>query len=165
MNDSTNVTSEENYSPNLIVSYLNLIIIGLGVIGNTVSFFIFRFHSSFKKMPSMVFLSFVAVTDTIALFEWNLDHYFQLVHRIDILSISLFLCRFLDFVQYSSLQASALIMSVMCVDRYVTVMAMPGSFLQKLPFRTIKSAIIWSSGVVLFCCFLNLYLVFHVGMI
>lgn len=141
----------------------NLVIICLGVIGNTVSFVIFRFHPSFCKMPSMVYLSFVAVTDTIALFEWNLDHFTLLMYKLEISSINLVVCRIYTFAQYASLQASALVLSIMCIDRYVTVMAIPGSFLHKLPFRTNRSAFIWSCGVILFTILLNFHILLFCG--
>ena len=171
MNISINITQytptiKPPYQPSpgtLFVAYLSLIIMFLGVVGNSTSFCVFRFHKSFKTMPSMVFLSFVAISDTIALFEWNFGHYFQLIHNIDLSSLSLMGCRFYSFAQYTSLQSSGLLLSVMCIDRYVTVMAMPGSFLQKLPFRTVKTSFYWSIGVVLFCFFLNIHLLFTQG--
>lgn len=158
-----NTESNTTSSFSIFIGYLNLIIIGFGVIGNLTSFCIFRFHSSFKTMPSMVFLSFVAVTDTIALFEWNLHHYFQLIHDIDITTISVLVCRVYDFAQYTSIQSSGMLLSVMCIDRYVTVMAMPGSFLHRLPFRTTKTAFYWSIGVITFFIILNVHLLFTTG--
>ena len=162
MNASTNLNKSSIYiSP--FISHLNLVTISLGLIGNTICFIIFRFHSSFKKMPSMVFLSFVAVSDTIALFEWNLNHFTYLAFDLDLPGINLAICRLLDFTQYCTLQTSALILSVMCIDRYITVVAMPGSFLHKLPFRTNRTAFCWSSGIVLFTICLNFHMLLFLG--
>ena len=168
MNNSTNnsvisVSNSDSRIPPLTVfiGCLNLIIIGLGLVGNTTSFLIFRFHQSFKTMPSMVYLSFVAVTDTIALFEWSLNHFRQLVYGLDLVALSG--CRYLEFLQYTSLQSSGMLLSVMCIDRFVTVMSMPGSFLHRLPFRTVKTAFIWSFAVVSFCFLLNFHLLFTSG--
>lgn len=144
-----------------LVGALNLVAISLGLLGNTLAFIIFRFHKSFKRMPSMVFLSFVAVTDTIALFEWNLNH-FTIIYSVNLMT-TLLECRLVNFIQYASLQSSALILSLMCVDRYITVVALPGSFLQKLPFRTNRTAFIWSSGVIIFAIILNSHLLFLLG--
>lgn len=146
-----------------LVAHFNLITIGLGLFGNTICFIIFRFHPSFKRMASMVFLSFVAITDTTALFEWNLDHFTQLVYNVDLPGTSLPNCRVYIFAQYSSLQASALTLSVMCIDRYITIVAMPGSMLYKLPFRTIKTAFFWSLGILIFVICLNVQLLFTAG--
>lgn len=149
---------------NPFVSHFNIVPIILGVIGNTVSFIIFRCHTSFRTMPTMMFLSFVAVSDTIALFEWNLEHFVLLVFKYDIANVNLIYCKLFTFAQYASLQTSALILSVMCIDRYVTVMAMPGSFLHLLPFRTNKWAFIWSCSVVLFTIILNFHILIFNGL-
>ena len=159
----SNAQQAENQLRHRFVAYFSIFIIGLGLAGNTASFMVFRFHPSFKTMSSMVFLSFVAVSDTIALFEWNLSHFTTLVYGFDIMTSSLTAARVLLFLQCTCLQISALTLSVMCVDRYVTVMAIPGSFLHKLPFRTVKSAFYWSLGIILFCVFLNGHLLFTVG--
>lgn len=161
-NISENSTKTDRYV-NPFVSHFNLITIFLGVTGNTISFIIFRFHPTFKKMPSMVFLSFVAVSDTIALFEWNLNHFTILAYNIDIQQTNIVYCRLFNFAQYTSLQTSALILSFMCIDRYITVVAMPGSFLSKLPFRTNRTAFFWSSGIVLFEVCLNFHLLLFQG--
>lgn len=145
----------------IFIGSLNIAIIVLGVVGNTISFLVFRINRSFRTMPAMVFLSFVAVTDTVALFEWNLDHFVQLVLRQNLQVLSG--CRIFFFAQYSSLQSSALLLSTMCLDRYVTVMAVPGSFLSRLPFRTVKNAFIWSTGIVTFCILLNFHLLITAG--
>lgn len=145
------------------VAYFSIVIIGVGTVGNSISFLVFRLHPSFKKMPTMVLLSFVAVFDTFALYGWNLNHYSTLIYGYDILFLTLAGCRFFNFLQFTSMQISALILSVVCIDRYVAVMSMPGSFLHKLPFRTVKTSYIWSIGIVLFCVALNLHLFFTAG--
>ena len=159
----TNSSDSGSEYINPFIAHFNLITIGLGLIGNTICFIIFRFHPSFKKMPSMVFLSFVAVSDTIALFEWNLNHFTQLVYNTDISIVTLASCKIFTFVQYVTLQSSALILSIMCVDRYITVVTLPGSFLAKLPFGTNRTAFLWSSGIVIFTILLNFHLILFLG--
>ena len=165
MNISRNFSIDEILPYNVIspfLAYINLAIIVLGLFGNSLCFIIFRCSSSFRNMPSMVYLSFVAVFDTLALFEWNLNHFLTLFH-IEISSISIPICRIYTFMQYTSLQASALIMSAMCVDRYVTVASLPGSLLYRLPFRTNRTAFIWSTAIVLFTFLLNSQILFSLG--
>lgn len=169
MNDSTNI--QQNFpltiqvSPvvRLCIAYFSIFIMALGLIGNTISFLIYRFHPSFKNMSTTVFLSVIAITDTISLFEWNLSHFTNIVLGYNVLTKSLIIYRFCYFLQYSSVQVSALTLSVMCIDRYVTVMTLPGSFLHKLPFRTIRSAICWSLGIGIFSILLNGHLLFTIG--
>ena len=158
-------SSNESEHVNAFIAHFNLIPICLGLVGNTICFLIFRFHSSFNKMPSMMFLSFVAVTDTIALFEWNLNHFTVLVYGVDISISTLGYCKIYTFTQYVVIQSSALILSVMCIDRYVTVVSMPGSFMSKLPFRTNRTAFFWSLGIVIFTILLNFHLIVFLGKI
>lgn len=161
MNSTNNTTVYQIKIFPILIGYFNVFIIVSGILGNTISFIVFRFHKSFKTMPSMVFLSFVAITDTLDLFEWNLSHFVELVFAKDLQQITG--CRLLIFAQYSSIQSSALLLSAMCIDRYVTVTTMPGSFLRRLPFRTVRHAFVWSSAIVFFCVLLNFHLLFTTG--
>ena len=66
--NNSNLTTLMRLETNHIVSYISIIIIMLGLIGNTTTFIIFRFNKDMKKLPSMVILSFVCITDTLSLF-------------------------------------------------------------------------------------------------
>jgi hypothetical protein len=159
-NKSVNQGDEEIFQSvfYVIFSYVPLGIIASGLIGNSLCFILFRFHKHFKRMTPMVYLSFVAITDTLALFEWNLDHYLILNTGFSIGGLSEFTCHVYTFVQYSSLQASALLLSMLSVDRYFTVVSTPGSFFSKLPFRTKKSAFAWSFMIVSVIILINSHL-------
>ncbi len=63
-------------------------------------------------------------------------------------TLNLFLCRTMIFIQYFSLEASAFMLSLVCIDRYVTVLNTPGSIYSRLPFTTPKTAYIWSLGII-----------------
>ena len=147
------------------VSYIPLIIIVIGVIGNTIAFTIFVFHKEMKKYNSMVFLSFIAVCDTIALFGWNLDNYFMphtgIVNYIEYLS--LFTCKLFSFLQYTSLQSSGMLYSMVSVDRFFTIISRPGSFASKLPFGTRKSSFGWCIGIIACLCIVNSHVLMFNG--
>lgn len=162
---SQNKSDQQSDGVNVVVSHFGIVIICLGVVGNTITFLLFRFHPSFNTMPVMVFLSFVAVTDTLALFEWNLGHFLMFTMNFDLLNTSVLVCRLINFVQYTSLQSSALILSVMCLDRYVTVVSTPGSFLHRLPFRTIKTACFWSISVIVTTSAINFHILLQCGIL
>ena len=55
-----------------MISYFSLIIISTGLVFNTITFLIFRINKSMKKIPSMVILSFICVTDTL-----GVGHYIE----------------------------------------------------------------------------------------
>lgn len=141
-----------------IVSFLPLMVISMGVLGNTACFLIFRLSKEFNKIPSMVYLSFIAVFDTLSLFEWNLNHFLRPNFKIEIEFLSLFNCRFFVFIQYFSLQSSASLLSIMCVDRFITIISTPGSFVSRLPFSTNKSAFVWCSCVSIILFLTNIHI-------
>lgn len=101
-----------------ILSYVSLVIIVIGFVGNFISFAIFRFHPHFKTMASMVYLSCIAITDSLSLLVWNLDHYLLPNHGIKLEKINETSCRITLFNQFVSLQASALLLSMVTIDRY-----------------------------------------------
>ena len=54
----------------ILVTYYPLVIIALGILGNTSFFIIFHLNKRLKSLSSMVYLSFVVITDTLSLFIW-----------------------------------------------------------------------------------------------
>lgn len=139
------------------LTYLPLVIIGLGLICNTISFLIFRFHGEFKASSLMVYLSFVTVTDTLSLFVWNLDNFLISNFNIQVETINEPICHISSFLQYFSLESSALVLSMATIDRYFTVISIPGSFASQLPFRTNKSALFWSLAILILISLINLH--------
>ncbi|RNA14003.1 G-coupled receptor -like protein [Brachionus plicatilis] len=146
-----------------IVSYLPLIVIFLAITGNTACFFIFRFSKEFKNISSMVFLSFVAIFGILSQFIWNLNHFLQPNFDFRIEYVSDFTCKFFMFLQYFSLQAIGILLSIMCVDRFVTIMSTPGSIYSRLPFSTVKSSYIWSLSIIIILFLLNSHILIFNG--
>ena len=67
------------------------------------------------------------------------------------------------FIQYTSLQSSGWLLSLLCIDRFITVMRRPGSIFKRLPFSTNKTAIIWSTGIILVLFILNSHILMFNG--
>jgi hypothetical protein len=128
-----------------IISYFSLVIIGIGVVGNLNAFIVLRASRRLNKMSSMTYLSFVVVADTLSLFVWNLNHFIRPIIGTGYEMLEPIKCRIFTFIQYFGLQSSGLLLSMLCVDRYFSIAAMPGSFLSRLPFNTPRSALIWST--------------------
>jgi hypothetical protein len=114
-------------------------------------------------MPSMVYLTFVSVCDTISLFVWNLSHFTRPNFGFSIESLSLFTCRFMVFIQFLSLQASSNLLSVLTVDRFVTIRATSPSKWTKWLFSTPKSALAWSISIISVLFVLNFHICFLNG--
>jgi hypothetical protein len=67
--NSTNLTNEfqnNNNNNNNILPYMALVIIFIGLVGNTNALLLFITDREIKKMPSMIFLSFTCVTNTLS---------------------------------------------------------------------------------------------------
>lgn len=149
-----------NHSFIEFVSYLPLALIIVGTIGNSIIFLVFRFSKKFKYMTSMIYLSFISITDTISLYEWNLNHFLLFIGKNWLEEQSEFMCRFTPYFQFFSLHASAFLLSFMTIDRYFTVSCMPGTIFNKMPFRTRKSAYFWSIILILCSGFINVHILF-----
>ena len=98
---------------------LHVFIIFFAFTGNTASFLIFRFDPSMKKISSLVILSFVVVLDNFAVSCWNLNHFLLPNFNKSVTNMSIVTCRLLVFMQYSSLQCSGLLLSLVLIDRYI----------------------------------------------
>ena len=147
----------------LVFACLPIFIIFIGLIGNIGALLVFRLEKDLKKISSMVILSFVVCTDTASLFTWNVDHFYVYFFGIYYEFLSLFLCRTMVFVQYFSLQSSGFLYALLCIDRYVTVASLPGSFLSRLPFSTPKSAFRWSISILILIAIINSHILFLNG--
>lgn len=131
-----------------VIAILSILNIFLALVGNTACFLIFRFNKQFKEQSYGVYLSFCAITDTISLFVWNLNNFSYYFFKIRMESETLFRCRFFTFIQFTSLQSSAWLLTLMTIDRFFVNISMPGSFSSRLPFGTRKCAFAWSLIVV-----------------
>jgi len=150
MNNSNNSTDLIELNDKLdvsilkILSYIPLLIILIGVIFNTLTFLIIILNKDLRKITSMVYLSYISITYTLSLLEWNLNHFLKPNFGIDLEALNIITCKLVTFTQYFSLQSSGFLLTILCIDRYVTVISTPGSLASRLPFRTPKSAHIWS---------------------
>ncbi len=135
-----------------------IVIIIFGLLGNTITILILRFDKNLKKITGLVYLSFVILTDTISLFQWNLDIFVK--HIFEVSFNNKADCNIFTFMQFFSLQSSGCLLSILCIDRYITVVSTPGSFYSRLPFRTRKSAVAWSLAIIAFVFIVNSHILF-----
>lgn len=158
MNDTfTDTTYPNADSLYMVLSYIPLFLITIGVIGNSTAFAFFRFHQELKNMTCMVYFSFICITDTLSLFTWNLDHYTNTNFKVVLEYINEFTCKVFLFNQFFSLQSSALLLSMVSIDRYFTIILRPGSFASKLPFGTPITAWYWSLIILLSVSIINIH--------
>lgn len=138
---------------------LPLFFMSFGLIGNLITLLIIRLDDQLKEVIGLIYLSFISFTDTLSLFEWN----FALFYDNNGDGNNLFIkpiCNFMTFMQFFSLQSSGFLITFFCLDRYITVISMPGSFYSRLPFGTKKSAIVWSLILISTALVLNSHILF-----
>ena len=145
-NYSTNYTTiETNGSTKIlqtVFSYFPLIILLLGVCFNAFTFIII--YKKMRKITSMIYISYISVNYTLSLFTWNLDEFLLSNFGFRIEYLNIINCKIFMFIQLFSLQSSGFLLTMLTIDRYVTIISTPGSFISRLPFRTPKSAHFWS---------------------
>ena len=78
-----------------------------GTIGNALALYVCIQLSHRHK--AFVFLAFMSASDTASLYRWDLN-FLPTFFGIDLSKLSIYSCRFLSFVQFSSLQISAWIL-------------------------------------------------------
>jgi hypothetical protein len=147
-----------------VMGIIGFALIIWGGLCNLSAFMIFVFNKQINSIPSMRYLAFISIFDTLSLFVWNLNHFLKPnFNMIPIETWSVFNCKFLPFLQYSSLQVGGLLYSILSVDRYFSVFSLPGSFFSKLPFGTKKYATIWSLVIIGTVYAINLHLMILMG--
>ena len=131
-----------------ILSDLALGITIMGTILNLVTFLTIFCNQELRKTSSMIYSLYLTVTFTLSLYIWNLNHFLTYNYGFEIESLNITLCKIFAFTQFFSLESSGFLLSVLSVDRYISVISIPGSFASRLPFRTPKSAHLWSLVII-----------------
>lgn len=144
----------------LLLSYIPIAIIFLGVSTNLLTFSVIMFNKDLKKLTSMIYLSLISITNTLTLFVWNLNNFlipnFDFFRGVETLSMPL--CKLFIFNQFFSLESSGFLLSIHCIDRFISICSTPGSFMNRLPFRTPKSAYIWSFIMIALAFIINMHI-------
>ena len=146
-----------------LLGCLHTFIIFFAFTGNTISFIIFRFEKKLKEISSFLILSFVVIIDNFAVLTWNLDHFLIPNFGFSIEYLSVYNCKFFRFIQFFSYQCSGLLLSLVITDRFITISCTPGSWASKLPFCSLKYALIWSISIILIIAILNLHILLLSG--
>jgi hypothetical protein len=166
--DNTNNTTAgmaQNKTPfDYAFAVISILIIVLALLLNTTTFLIFRLTKEMRATPSLIYLSIVVVTDTLSLFTWNLNVYLGAFHDTRVEKFSLATCRIFMFLQYFSLEVSALLLSMLVVDRFFATLSKlnPAKF-HWLPFNTVKYTLGWSVLIVLAIFGLNIHILILAG--
>ena len=88
------------------VSVYDLALSIVGPIGNLLVLIV---AIRLRQTTTFVFITFLAIADTLTLYFWNLNHFIFTFFGVDIEN-SLYSCKFGTFIQFYSLQTSAWIL-------------------------------------------------------
>jgi hypothetical protein len=107
------------------LSYYTLVLIVIGTICNLTSFLIMH-KKNMSKHSCMRYLSILSLTDVIVLYQWNLNTFFKYNLSIppvysDLEEISLFWCRWISYLAFSSLELSSWLLSLVSFDRFMII--------------------------------------------
>ena len=137
---------------------LTIFFMVFGIIGNSITLIVLRRDGKLKEIIGLIYLSFISFTDTFSLFGWNFSLFHDNIYGGYVFNNPI--CNFVIFIQFFSLQSSGFLITFLCLDRYITVISKPGSFYSRLPFRTKKSALVWSLILIFTALTLNSHILF-----
>jgi hypothetical protein len=113
------------YPYELYLSYYAMFLIILGTICNIFTFLIMN-TKTLKKFTCMRILAALSLSDLVVLYQWNFNTFYEYnlssppTYK-DIEELSLFGCRLLSYLAFSSLQTSAWLLSLVSLDRVMVV--------------------------------------------
>ncbi|XP_013420557.1 neuromedin-U receptor 2 [Lingula anatina] len=92
----------------------------IGTVGNVLTFLVMC-RKGMRHLPSALYLAALAVTDTVAIWVGLMRHILKEYNGYDLLRSSLFMCLGQRFVLYFALDASAWILVVVTLERFISV--------------------------------------------
>ena len=87
-----------------VVGVYSMWLIVFGTIGNLITFYVCY---QLRSTTTFVFFAFMAITDLVSLYYWNLKNFLTAFYAIDISRLSIYSCRINSFIQFASLYTSA----------------------------------------------------------
>ena len=89
--------------------------LGLAIFGTIGNLIIFYVSLRTSKNSTFILLRYLAISDIIALYFWNLNDFSISILDFDLENYSLFFCRFGSWIQFSSLQSSAWLLVILFI--------------------------------------------------
>ena len=77
------------------------------VVGTIANLIIFVVSLKLTQNTTFIFLLFMSVSDTVALYFWNMNHFLTAYFQIDLQNLNVYWCKIGHFYQISSLHISA----------------------------------------------------------
>ena len=82
-------------------------IVSMAFLGTIGSILVFIVAFRLRDTTTFVFINFLAVTDALCLYEWNLDDFNYIYFSISLQESTLVGCKVMNFFQFTAMQSSA----------------------------------------------------------
>ncbi|CAF1606769.1 unnamed protein product, partial [Didymodactylos carnosus] len=105
-----------------VASYAAILVI-IGTIGNLLTIYILL-RPSLRCNTTMRYLTAAAIADLCTLYSWNLNLFYKYIinsYQNDLEDISLYTCRLISFLAFSSLQLSSWYLMLVSFDRMMNI--------------------------------------------
>ena len=118
--DPTDSGASTNDVASALLSYLSPVIIAIGIVANTLTLIVMN-RQSLRNSPVSVYMSALAVTDTLVLIMDVLNNWFLETLKLNLLALSLVFCRFHRFFFNVCYTCSAWLVTSLAIERTIVV--------------------------------------------
>ena len=139
-----------------IFGIYDLLLAILGTAGNVLVLIV---AYRLRKTTTFVFIACLAVTDSLTLYFWNLNHFLGPFFSIDLENDSLVGCKLGNFVQFASLESSAWLLVLLSSDRLVSIVVKQW----RLVYFKTKRALLTALATISIIWALNINVLFTFG--
>lgn len=103
-----------------LLLYFPPVLLVLGIIGNVLSFFILR-HKTMTRQSTTLFLAVLSIADSLVLFIGLFRKWIGEITDVDIQHESMFLCKTITVLGYSTSQYSVWLIVAVTIERFIVV--------------------------------------------
>lgn len=102
-----------------VFEYLTVILAGVGLIGNTLTFLIF-YRKRFDKVSFVLFMKVKMLSDSFILLH-SFRHFISYIYQVDVTNMSRFLCKIAEYSVYVASSVSYLMLTFIVGDRMISI--------------------------------------------
>ena len=146
------------------LTLLPLALILIALIFNTITTLTLLVNRMAKNINCFKYLAVIAIFDTLCLFTWNLNQFLTPNFGIQIENYNIYTCRIFLYMQFTSIQISSLLRSLLCIERFYFVIKFRNLMGNgKNFFGTNKSVKFWITFAIILGAVLNSHFLFNTG--
>ena len=152
-----------DYKLPVYLTLLPLVLIFVAVVFNTITTLALLVKAD-KNVNCFKYLAIIAFFDTLCMFTWNLNQFLAPNFGIEIENYNIYTCRIFLYMQFTAIQISSLLRSLLCIERYYFVMKFSNLMrIGKNLFGSKMSVKFWITFSIILGVILNSHLLFNNG--